>query len=126
MIRTSNDISKKESREKLKELAEIFGIPYRRVLELYHAYRKDGLSRDESVDNVYDWLYSLTESIRKSAEVLEDKVKWAAKTIGEKAALEQYRFHTRNIPNRVRKYTKTNRESGRDKWDYDEDWLNDE
>ena len=126
MVRISNDISKKESREELKGFAEGFDIPYRRVLELYHIYRKEGLSRDESVNKVYERLDSITEDIHKSAEALETSVKWAARAIGEKTALEHYRFHTRNIPKRVKKYVNTDWKSERDKWDYDDDWLSDE
>jgi len=122
----SNDISKKESRGMLKWYAEGFHIPYRRILKMYHLYREDGLSRDKSVSEVYDWLGRLTEDIRRSAEVLESNVKGAASVIGEKAALGYYRSHIRNIPKRVNKYVNTNWESERDKWDYDDDWLNDE
>ena len=122
----SNDISKKESRKELKSYAESFDVPYRRVLELYHIYRKDGLSREQALNEVYERLASITDEIHKSADVLEDVVKSASRVIGDKAALEHYRFYTRNIPKKVKKYVNTDWESKKDKWDYDEDWLNDE
>jgi len=116
----SNDISKKESREMLKGYAKGFDVPYGRVLKLYHIYRKDGLSREESVDAVYDRLASLIDDIHRSAEALETSVEWASKVIGDKAALEHYRSHTRNTLNKIKKHLNTNWEVEEDKWDYDD------
>jgi len=127
----SDDISKKESRERLREHARYSGIPYRTVLKMYHTYREDGLSRERSVDEVYDWIDRLETDIRKYSSLLESSVKGAATVIGEKLALQHYRSNVRDIPKAVRKYVKDRKyrepwESENDKWDYDDDWLSDE